>query len=207
MVEIIVIIIIITINPFLLPSLPLVQTNRYFICMQGMLAIVAGPLLLYFTWTTFVRAPHRHVVGIIATSLIVYTQTLYFSVALIPDASNGSNYFNRNAPSLPVMLLWDIVVEILLPSLVLRLEIIATIKATARADTQQVYPHTRPITPLSHTPLRTDYHTLFSHSITHLSLIFHPHPTAYPIHASYHRHHILTQLYLHLSLYSHHSYS
>ena len=106
--------------------------------MQGMLSIVAGPLLLYFTWATFVRAPHRHVIGIIATSLIVYTQTLYFSAALIPDASNGLNFFNRNARYLPVVLLWDIVIEIILPSLVLRLEIIATIKATARADTQQV---------------------------------------------------------------------
>jgi len=74
-----------------------------------MRAIVCGPLLLFFAWATFVRAPHRHVVGIIATSIIVYAQALYFAVALVPHSIPHSFV---PSPSLAGLVIWDIVTEV-----------------------------------------------------------------------------------------------
>jgi hypothetical protein len=65
-----------------------IQNDVYLICLYGVLALVVSPLLLFFAWSTFVRAPYRHLSGIIASSMMIYTAILYFGVEMMPWSHN-----------------------------------------------------------------------------------------------------------------------
>jgi hypothetical protein len=65
-----------------------IQNDVYLICLNGVLALVVSPLLLFFAWSTFVRAPYRHLSGIIASSMMIYTAILYFGVEMMPWSHN-----------------------------------------------------------------------------------------------------------------------
>jgi len=57
-------------------------SDAFIVSMEGLSALVLGPLLLWFAWCVLQRRPERDVCGILVSSLQLYTYTMYFATAM-----------------------------------------------------------------------------------------------------------------------------
>lgn len=112
------------------------ETDVYLICLYGVLALVVSPLLLFYGWSTYVRAPHRHLSGIVASSMMIYTKILYFGVEMMPWEKSFN--FQSDPGGVTALIVLECVFEIFLPLLIIYREVIGNMKGISRADTQQL---------------------------------------------------------------------
>jgi hypothetical protein len=112
------------------------ETDVYLNCLNGVLALVVSPLLLFFAWSTFVRAPYRHLPGIIASSMMVYTAIIYFGVEMMPWSNNFN--FKSNPGGVTALIVLELIFEFFLPLLIIYREVVGNMKGISRADTQQL---------------------------------------------------------------------
>ena len=95
------------------------QSDGFLISGDGVLALVAGPLALYYAWATFVRHSSGHLVGVIAACILIYTQVLYYAIEF------QSNFKDISTKNLPVFIPIFVVINamrIIFPSVILWIE-------------------------------------------------------------------------------------
>ena len=88
------------------------DSNAYILASEGALAIVVGPLMLLYAWSTFVRAPFRHIVGVITTTAQVYSAVIYYGIEI---RSNFRDISGRGPGIMAIAIIFDLLVSVILP--------------------------------------------------------------------------------------------
>jgi hypothetical protein len=73
-------------------------SDAFIVSMEGLSALVLGPLLLWFAWCVLQRRPERDVCGILVSSLQLYTYTMYFATAMKDSQHIAPSCARRAAP-------------------------------------------------------------------------------------------------------------
>lgn len=109
--------------------------DAFLVISSGISALVVGPLLLAYAWSLFVRAPFRHVCGIVPTLLLVIFRTLFYLIEIVSSfrdlkIDKGGEWAAVIFPA--VFFLW------LLPGLVLIKEARSVCRSVSAADTYEM---------------------------------------------------------------------
>lgn len=104
-------------------------------CM-AVLAIIVGPLLLFFAWATFVLAPFRHAVGIIVSTIQIFTWIQFYSIEIHKRFSDFHG--SENPGGVSVFILLSFFVYVALPVAVLWRELTMTVKDTSKSDSHEL---------------------------------------------------------------------
>jgi hypothetical protein len=104
-------------NPFYGPNDPrYYKSDAYILASDGSMALVVGPLMLLYAWSTFVRAPFRHLIGVIVAVAIIYNTFVYYGIEMRRDFDD-TRY--RDQGVFAITLILDITVGLILPLSVL----------------------------------------------------------------------------------------
>lgn len=115
-----------------------ISNDAFLICSEGFLAFIVGPLFLLFGWSSFVRAPYRHVLGIVACSLDVESHILFLAIECYRSFTNVEKSKAAGATLYYILIFC---IFILLPVGVLYFELVRSIRGTTRADTHDFLLH------------------------------------------------------------------
>lgn len=109
--------------------------DSFLVCSNALNALVTGPLLLVYAWATYVKAPFRHVSGIVACLLMLYQEVAFYSMSI----NDGLGNFHRDSPeSLSAVIIPGVVFLVVFPVLVLHREVLASSASTSRSDTLEL---------------------------------------------------------------------
>ena len=109
--------------------------DSFLVCSNALNALVTGPLLLVYAWATYVKAPFRHVSGIVACILMLYQEVAFYSMSI----NDGLGNFHRDSPdSLSAVIIPAVFFLIVFPALVLQREVLASSASTSRSDTLEI---------------------------------------------------------------------
>jgi len=109
--------------------------DNFLVCSSAFNALVTGPLVLVYGWATFVRAPFRHICGIVASILMLYQEVIFYSMGI---NSGLMDFHKDNTADLCAVLIPAVVFLVVFPALVLKREFDASNASTSRADTYDV---------------------------------------------------------------------
>jgi len=112
-----------------------VNKDGYLQTSLAFLALVVGPLLLIYAWSTFVCAPYRHVLGMMVSS----SQMIVWLLFLFIEVFSGMQDWHRDAPmELVFMSTVGFLMYFVVPLWVLRKEAGASTNDTSQNDSQQM---------------------------------------------------------------------
>ena len=95
------------------------RSDSFLVTGDGVLALVAGPLALYYAWATFIRHSSGHLIGVIAACILIYTEVLYYAIEF---QSNFEDISTQNLPVfIPVFIIINMM-RIIFPTIVLWIE-------------------------------------------------------------------------------------
>jgi hypothetical protein len=97
-------------------------------------ALIAGPLALFYAWSTFEKHPARHITGLITSVIQVYSQLLYYATEM------HTNFMDISTSHLELFIPIFIVINLLqlfIPLLVLYYEAKLIINRIAAADQRE----------------------------------------------------------------------
>lgn len=105
-----------------------VLNDSFLVTSAALQSLVVGPLLLAYAWTTYVRAPQRHVLGIVSSTFHIYSWILFYGIEI------HSDFIDLNNSLTTPLVIASAGLYVLLPALVLLAEARAAVRATARHD-------------------------------------------------------------------------
>jgi MFS family permease len=107
------------------------NADDFFVTMTAIYAILVGPLLIFYAWSTFVGASWRHVVGCVVCTLLLFSQVLTYGIEI---SSGGENYNEGHEGLLTLILLPSIIVNILIPLAIIIREIQESTSKTRKSE-------------------------------------------------------------------------
>lgn len=112
-----------------------IQGDPFLIASDAVHVVLTGPLLLVYAWATFVRAPFRHLCGIVASILIMHSTVLFYAEEI--DKGNKDLHPERG-PELAGVVVSGLFFLFIAPGLVLLKELANSSGSTSRADTYEL---------------------------------------------------------------------
>jgi hypothetical protein len=107
--------------------------DPYILSSDGCLALIVGPLMLLYAWATFVRAPFRHIVGVMVSTSFLYNSCVYYGIEIQHDFSDLAGH-GRGV--LAVLVIIDLLCSFALPCVILGYE-----GFTLNRNSSKVYSH------------------------------------------------------------------
>ena len=108
--------------------------DPYIVASDGTLALFVGPLMLLYSWSTFVRAPFRHLVGVIVNTSIVFNTFVFYGIEIL---RNFDDVRSSNQGVFAISVLLDLTVGLILPVYVLVCESATLSRNSSKAYSQE----------------------------------------------------------------------
>ena len=112
-----------------------IQGDPFLIASGAVHVVLTGPLLLVYAWASFVRAPFRHLTGIVASILMMHSTVLFYAEEI--DKGNKDLHPERG-PELAGVVVSGIFFLFIAPGMVLLKELANSSGSTSRADTYEL---------------------------------------------------------------------
>lgn len=106
------------------------EMDPYIVSMEGTLALILGPLLLLYSWTTFVRAPFRHILGIVVSTAQLWNTFIYYGIEISHDFRD---IYVRGEGVTAITIAISLLLEVLLPVLILVHECVILSRNSSKA--------------------------------------------------------------------------
>lgn len=107
------------------------EADSFIVSSAGLLSVVVGPMLLWYSWATFVRAEVRHVVGIIVCVIQIFSQILLYLTEIV---KGFVDFEFRNAGSIILLFVVINTYRVVVPFYILKYEYQHTIRSAGQSD-------------------------------------------------------------------------
>ena len=108
--------------------------DPYIVASDGTLALFVGPLMLLYSWSTFVRAPFRHLIGVLVNTSIIFNTFVFYGIEIL---RNFDDIRSSNQGVFAITMVLDLSVGLLLPMIVLIYESAIVSRNSGKAYSQE----------------------------------------------------------------------
>lgn len=115
-----------------------IDRDGYVVTASSIIAIFIGPLLFLFAWATYVKAPYRHMIGVLATSIHVFSQIVYYCIEFTIDFADIHVGRGSTLVGFVFLLIASLIIGLLLPFIVLLREMRESSMSVVQSDMQAI---------------------------------------------------------------------